>query len=118
MRVGIRTKLVILLVAVALLPLLAELLTIVIGSRQMQNELLGKNVQSLVSAEVNVMEVELRKNIEILSITLQEGTVLAQLEEANSTPNDPQYNDDLDRKWNIFSGTSSSVRKILVNHTS
>ncbi|MCK5113222.1 MAG: HAMP domain-containing protein [Phycisphaerae bacterium] len=83
MKVGIRTKLVVLLVVVALLPLLAALLTIVIGGRHLRAKTFGQNILAVTKSEAYVMQTGLIQDIGLLKITLLEPTVFAKLEESN-----------------------------------
>lgn len=113
MRIGIRTKLIMLLVAVALLPLLAALATIIVGGRQLRSDIFGKGILSQAQAESRVMETKLEKNIEALRIALQEKPVLYQLEKAEKLPASEVAA--LEREWDELPEETGPLRRILVN---
>ncbi|MBS3821357.1 MAG: hypothetical protein KGY81_06305, partial [Phycisphaerae bacterium] len=84
MRIGIRTKLVILLVAVALLPLLAALLTIVVGGRQLRSQVFGRGILAAVSPAATNVEDQLLREIEVLQVGLHQKPVVAMLAAAET----------------------------------
>ncbi len=116
MKLGIRTKLVLLLVAVALLPLLAALLTIVVGGRHLRSEIFGKGILSLVSGQARIMEVELVKDIDLLKVALHERAVLQHLRDAKQ-PLPEEELQELDRKWPTLPTGTGPVHDVLNNAT-
>jgi signal transduction histidine kinase len=64
MKIGIRTKLLALLVVIALLPLTAALIAITVGSRQLHTEQYGQAISSAASVEAIALGVSLSKDIE------------------------------------------------------
>jgi len=71
MKIGIRVKLIALLTVVALLPLIAAILTIAIGGRNLRSETIGQNILSVASSEATALGVSLKKDIEKLHVALQ-----------------------------------------------
>ena len=71
MRVGIRTKLVALLAAVALVPLIAALLALAIGGRRLATESFGKMMLLAASAEGTALEAALGSDLERLRLALE-----------------------------------------------
>ena len=71
MKIGIRTKLVVLLVFVAVLPLLAALATIMIGGRQLRVEAFGQTVQGLAESKASALADSLAKDIEKFRLAFQ-----------------------------------------------
>jgi len=72
MRVRLRVKLALLLLAVAVLPLGLALLGIVVGGRGYQSGAVGASKQAVTEAQAASLEISLRKDIEKLSLALQE----------------------------------------------
>jgi len=116
MKVGIRTKLVVLLVAVALLPLLAALLTIVIGTGRLRNEIFGKGILSLVTSESRVMRFELIKDVELLKIALHGRLVLGGLGKVQQKRSSQELAR-LDKHWPLLPANKGPVREALDNPT-
>ena len=117
MRIGIRTKLVILMVAVALLPLLAALITIVVGGRHLRRETVGQGILSVVSFEASVIQTELEKNIELLNkVALHKHTVLEELNNLK-TKRPAKELSKLDREWPNLPAGRGPVKKVLRNPT-
>lgn len=116
MKLGIRAKLVILLVAVALLPLLAALLTIVVGGRNLRSEIFGKGILSLITSEARIMEVELVKDIDLLKVALHERSVLEDLRNAKKLYSEKELSE-LDRQWGLMPITKGLVYDVLNNAT-
>lgn len=80
MRIGIRGRLVVLLVVVALLPMLAALVAIIVWGRSVRVNSFGQMIQSVASAESRALEVTLYKDMEKLHITLEhDHTVISAL---------------------------------------
>jgi signal transduction histidine kinase len=116
MRIGIRRKLIMLLVAVALLPLLAALVTIIVVGQQLRSDIFGKGVLSQAQAEARVMETKLLKSVEALRIALQEKPVLYQLRQAK--PLDQAQVAELEQDWSRLPEDEGPLRRVLVNSTS
>ncbi len=117
MRIGIRTKLIILLVAVALLPLLGALLTIVIGGRQLRSEIYGQGFQSLVRSEARVMQTELEKDIKLITVALREEPVIGHLLSSKAKLPDDRIAQ-IERDWKYLTPEDKELADILVNNTS
>ncbi|HDY65043.1 MAG TPA: HAMP domain-containing histidine kinase [Phycisphaerae bacterium] len=117
MRIDIRTKLVLPMIAVALLPLLAALVIIVVGGRNLRREIFGQGILSAASSEARVMQTELEKDIELLKFHLREHTVLDGLNRVKAKRPDKELAK-LDREWPNLSMDSSPLRKVLRNPTS
>lgn len=116
MRLGIRTKLVVLLVAVALLPLLAALLTIVVGGRHLRREIFGKSLLSLVTNEAGIMKAELVKDIDHFNEHLHSRPVLEHLQSAKKLYNKKELTE-IDRQWGLMPITKGLLHSILNNET-
>ncbi|MCD4823980.1 MAG: HAMP domain-containing protein [Phycisphaerae bacterium] len=116
MRIGIRAKLVVLLVAMALLPLLAALTTIVVGGRKLRSELFGQTACSLVKTEAMMMEFELLKDLELLQIALQERMVFHHLDNVEKKKS-PEELKKLDKQWPHLPEDTGLLRRVLKNNT-
>lgn len=114
MRIGIRTKLIFLLVAVALLPLLVALLTIVIGGRQLRDEIFGQNILSLAHSDARVMQVELQSDVRWLKVTLQERLVLDYIQSVEREW-DPAEREELDEQWASLDSGHATLQQVLAN---
>lgn len=113
MRFGIRTKLVLLLVAVALLPLLTALLVIVVGERQLRSRIFRQGMLSMVASEARVMETELSKDIELLRVALQEPQIVEHLQEFTARSSEEAKR--LDREWPNLPIDRGILRETLQN---
>jgi signal transduction histidine kinase len=114
MRIGIRTKLVILLVAVALLPLLAALLTIVVGGRQLRSEVFGRGILAAVSPAATNVEDQLLREIEVLQVGLHQKPVVAMLAAADTRMSDEELAE-IGLAWPNLEVDDPRLRKILDN---
>lgn len=112
MKIGIRAKLIVLMAAVALLPLLAGLMTILMGGRHLQNETFGTGMLSLVNSEAHVMEREIRKDIDLLNVALHDRDVITQLQ-AVKAPRPAGERKRLDDTWETLSVDDPVVRNVL-----
>jgi len=99
MRVGIRIKLVVLLALVALLPLLAALITITVEGRRLRRESYGQAIRSLAAAQAIALQAALPKDIEKLYVGLQYEPEVAAYLTARTVPKGPQELKRLDDVW-------------------
>jgi signal transduction histidine kinase len=111
---SIRFKLAGLLTVVALAPLLAALVGLVIGTTRLRSETMGQSILSVAIADVRGMEVSLVKDIEKLQVALQDQTVLDLLRKADKEL-PPAVRQDLDRRWPTMRETDEPLRTILTN---
>ncbi len=114
MRIGIRTKLVILLVAVALLPLLAALLTIVVGGRDLRTQVFGRGILAAVSPEATNVEDQLLREIEVLQVGLHQKAVLSILQNPGEKRSPEQLNT-LDVAWPEMDVNDPLLQDLLTN---
>ena len=117
MRVGIRTKLVILLVAVALLPLLTALLTIVIGGRHLRSQTFGQNILAVTKREARVMQVGLIHDIGLLKTSLLQPVVYKKLDDVKDKLPDEKLAG-LDANWETIPDDSGILYDVLNNPVS
>ena len=99
MRVGIRIKLVVLLALVALLPLLAALITITVEGRRLRRESYGQAIRSLAAAQAIALQAALTKDIEKLYVGLQYEPEVAAYLTGRTVPKGPQELETLDTVW-------------------
>jgi len=114
MKLSIRVKLVALLVAVALLPLVAAMLTIAIGGRKLRSDSIAHSFQSVAVSEGVVFQVSLTKDIEKLLLALHENFVFSALAEvkASSSLSDLAK---LDEAWATMPLDDKRMAKVLEN---
>ena len=118
MRIGIRTKLVTLLVFVAVLPLLAALGTITIGGRQLRIEAFGQTVQALADSKASALADSLAKDIEKFRLAFQRHEALLDvLGTADEKLSDLQFEAirKLDRRWDGLHPNSPEMVAVLAN---
>ena len=114
MRVGLRRKVVALLTAVALLPLLAAMLTIVLHVRALRIASFGQRLSSVVASEARMMQMSLSCDVDKLHLVLNESAVLA--EAASLTELLPAAErEKLDAEWPRLADSHPAVRKVLDN---
>lgn len=113
MRVSVRTKLISLIVVVALLPLAAALVTIAIGGRRMQSKSLGQTISAMASVKANALEITLRKNIEKLCAGLQQNTSLISLLSAQKHRKPLSLLKSLDSRWKTMSVNEKPMVSVL-----
>jgi signal transduction histidine kinase len=116
LRIGIRTKLVLLLVAVALLPLLAALMTIVVGGRILRSQIVGTSTLALATSKSRVMQVELQEKITLLNVSLHEQLVLRHLADFDALSE--QQRKELDLRWPSLDKNEPMYRRVVSNVTS
>ena len=112
MSIGIRGKLVALLTAVALLPLLAALLTIVIGGSQLRTETFAQTLLSVAASEGRGLETSLRKDVEKVLVIVDERTTSSVLARRTS-PMSLADRGALDRAWPDLPDDDPRVRSVL-----
>ena len=113
MKIGIRTKLVVLLVFVAVLPLLAALATIMIGGRQLRVEAFGQTVQGLAESKASALADSLAKDIEKFRLAFQRHESLLDSLGAGGERLSQLQLDDLDSRWERMPLDSPEMVKVL-----
>ena len=114
MRLSIRVKLVSLLVAVALLPLMVSILTIAIGGRKLRSEVVAQSFQSIAVSEATTLDISLAKDIEKVLLSTSEATAVL----GPDSPSEPLGEDELaelDRAWPTLSRDDYRMASILDN---
>ena len=114
MRVGLRTKLVLLMVVVAFLPLLAALLTIVIGGRDLRNEVFGQTLLTTAKTKATSMQQELEDQLKLLRVVAQQRDVYHTIERMSSSVTDEKAAK-LQKQWASLKPNSPSVREYIAN---
>lgn len=118
MKLSIRMKLLILLATVALLPLLAALIAISVGSRQLRTEAYGTTISSMASAKATALQIILQKDVEKICLIIQrEPGVVEALKKPQKEIN-PAETSRLDNRWASLPETSEPLRSILTNPVS
>jgi len=112
MKVGLRIKLVTLLAAIALLPLTAALLAIVIGGTRIRQRSVGRTIMLIASAEARELGNGLIKDIEKLHVALEESPVLAALAAVNEKMSGAELAK-LDAQWPKMDLSSPRLAKVL-----
>jgi hypothetical protein len=110
-RIGIRTKLVVLMVVVALVPLLAALGVLLVGERSYREEAFGRGLLSLALSEKRVMEIQLEKDIEMMGVAMTVPSVLAELNAVTERRSDVELKA-RDKRWSSLTESSPEIRKI------
>ena len=113
MRIGIRTKLVGLLLFVAVLPLLAALATITIGGRQLRVEAFGQTVQGLAESKASALADSLAKDIEKFRLAFQGHETLLDSLGASGEKLSQLQLDDLDSRWEKLPLDSPEMARVL-----
>ena len=113
MRIGIRTKLVTLLLVVAVLPLLAALATIMIGGRALRSEDFGQTMQTMAQAKASALADSLAKDIDRFRLALQRDRALREALEARTQKMDALHLSDLDRLWASMPLRSAPMQAVL-----
>ena len=99
MKIGIRAKLVALLVFVAVLPLLAALATITIGGRQLRVEAFGQTLVGMAESKASALAEALAKDIEKFHLVFQRDEALLAFLGGLKDELPKERRDDLDRRW-------------------
>jgi signal transduction histidine kinase len=110
-RIGIRTKLVVLMVVVALVPLLAALAVLLVGERTYRQEAFGRGLLSLALSEKRVMEIELEKDIEMMGVAMTVPSVLAELNAVTERKSDVELKA-RDTRWSTLTESSPEIKAI------
>jgi len=119
MRIGIRTKVLLLLVVVALLPLIAALAAITEGSRQLRTEQYGRAISSAASVEAMALGVSLSKDIEKFYIAIQYDPEIVQALSGRDELPDPGLIEAIEASWGERpDDPSSMIWKVLNNDVS
>jgi|GEM_PF-1300703 len=116
MRIGIRTKLLVLLVAVALLPLIAALITIAVGGRHLRTELYGQAISSTASVQAMALGVSLSKDIEKFYIGIQYEPEIVKVLSARVKPADPREIEAVEATWGDLLPQQSGVLWEILNN--
>ena len=115
MRIGIRPRLVALLVLVAVLPLGMALAAITIGGRRFRIQSLGQAIRAMAFAEANAVGVVVGKDVEKIHVGLQQSRMVVSLLAA-CTDKLPQAElDELDTRWPTMSPDDPAMASVL-NH--
>ena len=117
MRIGIRTKLLVLLVGVALLPLIAALVTITVGSRQLRTELYGEAISSAASVQAMALGVSLGKDIEKFYGEIQYEPETVRVLSALDTPADPREIEAIEAAWGDLPTQPAGVLWKVLNNS-
>ncbi len=83
MRISIRTKLVVLMAAVTLVPLVVSLVVIVLGSQNFRDEIVGRGVFAQAVTESRVMQTRLEDDIRMIRVVMNDPLVLSALDNAS-----------------------------------
>ena len=117
MRIGIRTKLLVLLVTVALLPLIAALIAIAVGGRHLLTELYGQAISSEASVQAMSLSVSLSKDIEKFYLEIQHEPEIVKALSARNQPLDLQEIKAIEETWgDLTIQHSELLRKALNNN--
>ena len=114
MKIGIRTKLILLLVIVAMLPLVAGLFTLIYEGRRLRLRMVGQGVLYTAATHGRELQVHLVKDIEMIHIALHEAPIIADLEQLDVRM-DPQRLRSLDEVWPQLNEMAPEVDAVL-NH--
>ena len=114
MRVGLRTKLVVLMVIVAILPLLIALLTIVIGGRNLRNEVFSQSLLTTAKTQSTSMEQELSDQIKLLRVVVQQRDMYRYIGHFGKTV-DSQKAQKIEENWASYKTDSREVKTLIDN---
>jgi signal transduction histidine kinase len=112
MKIGIRTKLILLLAVVAMLPLVAGLFTLIYEGRRLRLSMVGQGVLLAAATDGRELQTYLFKDIEMIYIALHEAPVLADLEQLDVLM-DPEKLRALDEAWPQLSEMTPEVDAVL-----
>ncbi|HDZ19923.1 hypothetical protein LCGC14_0095020 [marine sediment metagenome] len=118
MRVPIRSKLAVLLIAVAVIPLAVALMVLVVQGRQVHTNLIGQSYQSVAGAGATSIRVSLLADMEKALLELQDDPHAPEELAAYNKALSPLELDELDAIWDKGDKKDSRVSKVLDNHTS
>ncbi len=114
MTIGIRTKLIALLTLVALLPLVACLLVIVVGGRSLRRDTFAQGMLAVALSEGSVLRVSLGMDIEKIDIAMQSPSVLDMLS-ARDKPMPFEQVELIDSSWPGLDESDPRVQAVLKN---
>jgi len=114
MRVGIRLKVILLLAAVALVPLLTALVSLVVIGSSGQVESVGSAMQLAAAAGAKTMIVSVTKDVEKLLQLARHPEVPRFLSQRDTAMSRPER-DRLDRAWPLLSATDGPMAQVLDN---
>jgi signal transduction histidine kinase len=98
MKLSVRTKLIVLLIVVALLPLVAAVSTIAIGWQRLRSQTIGQDLLAIGRSEVLARQIALSKDAETLLVLLRAPEVMALLR-SKSVALPPEELRRLDQEW-------------------
>jgi len=114
MKFSIRPKLVVLFTVVALLPLVAAILTISIGGGRLQSESVGRSIQSVAVSEALLLRLSLTKDIEKLLLDLNGPVVRSALAGGGPRLSDRELAE-LDAAWATMPLSDRRISGVLSN---
>jgi len=117
MRIGIRTKLVALLLFVAVLPLLAALATITIGGGRLRSEAFGQTIQTMAQSKASSLTEALTKDIDKFRLTFQRDLALQAVLLADRPRLSPTELADLDEVWPDLALQDPRMLEVLATAT-
>ncbi len=112
MQIGMRAKLVALLTLVALLPLLAATITIVVGVQNLRQQSFGERLAAAATNEARSMRVALTKDVEKLLLVLSSPDLVSRVAECN-TPLPQSQRERLDAEWPTMPESNSVLAQVL-----
>ncbi|MCL2701616.1 MAG: ATP-binding protein [Phycisphaerae bacterium] len=115
MRFGVRKKLILFYVVVALLPLLAATVSLSSGAYHRRVSTIAQSNMSLAQAEATRRGVSLVHSVELIQVAMREPTTLAHLRRV--TPMDEDARRELDAAWPTLAGDNPRLRSALDNTT-
>jgi signal transduction histidine kinase len=115
MKIGIRTKLVALLVVVALLPLVTALGILAVGGRHLAIESFGKVMSLTAAAEVAELEAALRKDVEKLEVVLQHDPSMVRELAERTERLTPERLAELDARWPKMPAAAEPLAGVLAH---
>jgi len=113
MRIGIRKKLVGLLVLVAVLPLTTALVTLAVGGRKLRRRSVGKTICAMAASKATVLGVSLSKDLEKLHLVLIQSTKIVSAAEGGTRKLGDAKLKELDARWPTMSLKAEPMARIL-----
>ena len=114
MSFGVRKKLVLFLVVVALLPLIAATVTIAFALSSMRITTLAQSSVSLAQAEATGRSISLSRDMELIQIAMREPTIIEQLKRPTQKKSDQELAR-LDAAWQTMPDTAPAMAAVLNN---
>ena len=115
MRIGIRQKLVGLLVLVAVLPLSTALVTLAVGGRKLRRRSVGKTICAMAASKATVLRVSLSKDLEKLHLALLQSTEIVSAAAGGTRKLSDAEREELDARWPTMSSTDQPMARILTS---